>query len=175
MEHRTQQHGLVQEFRDFIALRTNFLGLLAVFSAFLPLLSSSLQVYPFSEYGIDDGVFSIFPPTAATAIATTVTLVAVISIFAMRTSYCGFGKRDARRKALTSLRVCVGALIFYIIIHQLYREQPYLALDTFSNNFRQLYFEAPLVIAYATFFSHLTQSLMLVAMTQFYKNIKCGA
>ncbi len=35
---------------------------------------------------------------------------------------------------------------------------------------RKLYFEAPLMLAYATFFSQLTQAWMLVEITKFYRN-----
>jgi hypothetical protein len=175
MEYPEKKARHAQDFRDFISVRTNFLGLLAVFSAFLPLLNNALQLFPLSEYGVDNGVLGVLTPTVITVIATTIALVAVISIFAMRASYCGFGKRDAQRKALTSLRVCIGAFIFYIMILQIYREYPYLTLSVTSEEFREIFFEAPVVIAYATFFSHLTQSLMLLAMTQFYKKIKCDA
>ena len=167
--------GFFQEFGDFVTLRTNFLGLLAVISAFLPLLNSAFQMLPLKEYGVDNGVFSILPPILVTGIATTVAFVAVLSIFSMRATYCGFGKRDARRKALISATISIAMLILYITAYYLYHEYAYFSLSVISHSLENLYFEAPLTIIYATFFSHLTQTLMLLAMLLFYKKVKCDA
>ena len=175
MKHPKKKAGVFQEFGDFLALRTHFLGLLAVFSAFLPLLNSSFQLLPMEAYGVDNGVFSIFPPILVTAIATTVAFVAVLSIFATRATYCGFGKRDARRKALISATISIAMLILYIAAHYLYHEYSYFSLSVVSDSLENLYFEAPLTMIYTTFFSHLTQTLMLLAMIQFYKKVKCDA
>jgi hypothetical protein len=175
VEHSPKKARFFRDFRDFITVRTTFWGLLAVFTAFLPLLNNSFQVLPLKEYGVDNGVFDILTPTWITVITTTITLVAVLSIFAMRASFCGFGKRDARRKALISISISTAMLTLYIVAHQLYHEYAYFSLGVVHHSLQQLYFEVPLLIIYATFFSHLTQSSMLLAIIRFYKKVKCDA
>lgn len=175
MEHSQKKAGVFQEFLDFITIRTAFGGLLAVWTVFLPLLNNSFQVLPLKEYGVDNGVFDILTPTWITVITTTITLVALLSIFAMRASFCGFGKRDARRKALISISISIAMLALYTVAHQIYQEYAYFSLGVVHHSLQQLYFEVPLLILYATFFSHLTQTSMLLAIIRFYKKVKCDA
>jgi hypothetical protein len=162
--------GALQELREFIGTRTGFLGLFAFFSVFLPLLSKITQLIPMEEYGVYDGVLDYLPPTLLTALATVMTLFAVVMIFTTRGSYKGRGKRDAPRKAWISIRVSLIMLIIYIAIYHFYFNytQPFVNIS--KNDLRKLFFEVPLLITYTTFFSHLTQTLMLVAMTKFYRN-----
>ncbi|RXK84785.1 hypothetical protein EST62_08825 [Chlorobaculum sp. 24CR] len=175
MEHSPKKARFFLDFRDFITVRTTFGGLVAVFTAFLPLLNNAFQVLPLKEYGVDNGVFDILMPTWITVITTTITLVAVLSIFAMRDSFCGIGKRDARRKALISVSISIAMLTLYIVAYQLYYEYTYFSLSVVHHSLQQLYFEVPLLIIYATFFSHLTQASMLLAIIKFYKKVKCDA
>lgn len=175
MELSPKKARFFRDFRDFITVRTAFGGLLAVFTAFLPLLNDSFQVLPLKEYGVDNGVFDILTPTMVTVITTVITLIAVLSIFAMRASFCGFGKRDARRKALISISISIAMLTLYIFAHQQYQEYTYFSLSVVRHSLQQLYFEVPLLIIYATFFSHLTQTSMLLAIIRFYKKVKCDA
>lgn len=169
MEYPQEEAGALKEFREFIGVRTAFLGLLAIMSAFFPFLNKYFQLLPLEQYGVNDGVFNIFSPTLITVIATVVTLVAVLSIFTMRGSYRGRGKRDARRKAWISIRTSIATFIVYLIIYKIYIMYTYPVLNISINDLRKLYFEAPLLLCYASFFSHLTQTLMLVAMTKFYR------
>ena len=158
-----------QDFRDFIGIRTAFLGLVAVISVFFPLFNFIFQTIPLEQYEVEDGVYNIFSPVLITGITTLMTLVAVFSILMTRGSYMGRGKRDAQRKAWTSIRVSIGTLIGYVIIYKIYTMYTYPMLNVSINDMRKLYFEVPLLICYASFYSHLTQTLMLVAMTKFYK------
>jgi heme/copper-type cytochrome/quinol oxidase subunit 2 len=169
VEYQQENAGFLQEFREFIGVRTAFLGFLAISSVFLPLSNLHFQVLPLEPYGIDSGVLNILSPTLITVIATIVAFIAVVSIFSMRTSYRGRGKRDARRKALTSITVTMITLIAYLLIRLIYSK--YIASVSYigSSDPRKLYFDVPLLLAYATFFSHLTQTLMLVAMSKFYR------
>lgn len=170
MEYLQKEPDLLQDFFEFIGVRTAFWGFLAIISVFLPLSNYFSQVLPLEKYGVNYGVFDILSPTLITVITTVVTLVAVISIFTTRGSYRGRGERDARRKAWISIRVTIATLIGYIIIHKIYSMFTYPVVNINIADLRKLYFEVPLLLAYATFFSHLTQTLMLVAMTKFYRD-----
>lgn len=170
MEYPQKEAGALQEFGEFIGVRTAFWGLLGVFSVFLPFLNHRFQAIPVKAYGIDDGVFNILPPSLITVIATIVAFTAAVSIFSLRGTYRGRGQRDARSKAWTSIRVSLATLVLYLIIHKVYSMYIYPVVNISISDLRKLYFEAPLLLAYTTFFSHLTQTLMLVAMTKFYRN-----
>lgn len=170
MEYSQDEAGFLQELVKFIGVRTTFFGLVAIFSAFLPLLNETSQVLPVEAVGVNDGVFDIISPFFITVISTFMTFLAVVTIFSTRGSYRGRGKRDAGKKALISLRITLIALISYIALYQLYSKPPNIIFHITLIGLQKLYFEVPLLLAYATFFSHLTQTLMLVAMTKFYKD-----
>lgn len=169
MEYTQKEVGFLPQFGEFIGVRTAFLGSLAIISVFFPFINKRFQTIPVEAYGIDDGVFNILPPTLITVIATIVAFIAVISIFSMRGSYRGRGKRDARRKAWISITVSMANLVAYLIIYKIYRMYIYPVVNISVDDLRKLFFEAPLLLVYTTFYSHLTQTLMLVAMTKFYR------
>ena len=132
-------------------------------------MNNHFQAIPLKAYGIDDGVFDILPPKLITLIATIVAFIAVVSIFSMRGSYRGRGKRDAQSKAWISLTVSMANLIAYLVIQKIYSMYINPVVNISIADLRKLLFEAPLLLVYTTFFSHLTQTLMLMAMTKFYR------
>lgn len=105
MEYPQKEAGFLPEILEFMGVRTTFLGLLGIFSVFLPFLNNRFQTIPMKAYGIDDGVFDLLPPTLINVIAKMVAFIAVVSIFSMRSSYRGRGKRDAQHKAWISIRL----------------------------------------------------------------------
>lgn len=160
--------GFLSEFREFITFLTTLWGLLAGISVFFPLSSVFLKVVPLATYDAD-GVFNHLSPPFITAVATVVTLFVVLSTFGRRKEFKRSGRRTARHQAWLSMGIGMATLITYMTIHQIYAEYGYSVFRLGSDDPRKLFFEIPLMVTYAAFFSLLTRAFMLLGMLEFYR------
>ncbi|NTW54442.1 MAG: hypothetical protein HGB15_06745 [Chlorobaculum sp.] len=161
--------GFLRDFSKFILSHRATGSNPAIISVFFPLLNQFIQAIPLENDCVNGDMQHIISPLVITATTMLMSCLALLSTFSMRGEFKGIGKCDAQYKALISLSIILVALIAYLKLHQIYSDIDFSLFVRPKLFLLRLFFEVPLLIAYTVFFSHLTKTLTLMALTKFYR------
>jgi hypothetical protein len=168
MNNSQEEVTSIDELKQFTKFLQSLWATLAGISVLFPLSNVLAKVIPLAQW--PEGGFAFISPTLVTAISTMTCLFIILWTFGRRQQFANAKRRRLinRESALSFVVGGIGLIVYLIGHYAVVQDFYYVEFNWASTDFRQVFGDLLLLIAYCVFFAFMTRAFMLLGMLEYY-------